>query len=75
MKKLSITYDHLSDIVYGLRGESRPNYAEEPFEGILILRDIETHEVIGFTIINYTVQKEKGFTKNIPHFPGVFIPY
>lgn len=75
MTDINMTYDRLSDIVYGFRGEARQNYSEEPFEGILVLRDINTHEVIGFMILDYSKQKKLGFTNNIPHFPDVSIPF
>lgn len=72
---LQFRYDEEADVLYASIGEPRLAVSEEPFDGILIRRDPETGEVIGFTIINYRRQKRDGFLKRIPHFEEVEIPY
>jgi len=72
---LRFQYDESSDVIYAFDGEPRPNYAEEPSDGILILHDLKTRAVIGFMILNYRRQKADGYLKEIPYFPGIEIPY
>lgn len=72
---LNFKYDEHSDVLYAFKGKPRPNVAEEPSDGILILRDIKSREIIGFMIINYKRQKQAGYLSDIPHFGSVEIPY
>ena len=71
---LNFNYDETSDVLYAFKGKPRPNVAEEPSDGILILREIKTRKIIGFMILNYKRQKRDGYLKEIPHFPNVEIP-
>jgi len=73
--KIKYKYDERSDVLYASIGNPRPGISEEPFDGILIRRDANTGEVIGFTIINYSRQKRDGFIRKIPYFEDVEIPY
>jgi uncharacterized protein YuzE len=73
--KVNFKYDEKSDVLYASIGEKKPGISEEPEDGILIRRALGTREIIGFTIINYKRQKERGFLKNIPFFENIIIPY
>jgi len=72
---IKFEYDETSDVLYAFKGEPRPNYAEELSDGILVLRDLRSKKVIGFMILNYKRQKKDGYLEEIPHFPGIQIPY
>ena len=55
-------------------GKSRPGiYAELP-NGINIRHDIDTDEVIGFMIYNYSRKRKRNQIKEIPHFPNFKLP-
>jgi len=48
-----IRYDEDADVLYVSIGEPRKAVSDEIEDGILIRRDVETGEVVGFTILHY----------------------
>ncbi|KXG78307.1 DUF2283 domain-containing protein [Thermotalea metallivorans] len=50
---LKINYDRKFDILYLSIGEPRPSYGEEETPGLVVLKDIETDEITGFTIFDF----------------------
>ena len=72
--KLKMAYDAKADVLYASKGAPRPCISEETEEGILLRRDKNTREVVGFTIINYSRKKARGELKTIPYFPSVILP-
>lgn len=73
--ELNFDYDENADVLYAHYGEPRDGYCTEHKDGILIRHCAKTNVIIGFTIINYSKQREAGYTKSIPHFEGVEIPF
>ena len=72
--KLQYSYDRDVDVLYASIGNPRPAICTEPRDGVLIRHDVDTDEVVGFTIINYSRQKKRGHLNNIPYFGKVDIP-
>jgi uncharacterized protein YuzE len=54
MNKVRINYDKFADVLYILLGPSRPSYAEEVDDGFYIRYDMETDEITGITILDFS---------------------
>jgi uncharacterized protein YuzE len=72
--KLHFSYDKHADVLYAFKDVPKEAWCEEVSDGILIRRDIDTDEIIGFTIVNFKRQRAGGFLKTIPHFGKVSFP-
>ena len=59
--KLVLDYDAKSDVLYGSFGTPRPAISnEEGDEDILVRRDEDTDEIVGFTILNFAEHSREG---------------
>lgn len=74
VEQLNFTYDEIGDVLYADIGKPKHGILEEPQEGVFIKFDMDTNELIGFTISNYKRQLKDGHLKSIPHFPNVKLP-
>lgn len=66
MKKTNINYDINNDVLYISFGEPRPSYVENYDEGILLRYDMDTDELSGITILD--------FTKRAPELKNLQLP-
>ena len=70
---MNYDYDEGSDVLYAFIGEPTEAIFEEIANGILLRRHIDTNELCGFTIIDYSRQWERGPMVG-PHFENVQLP-
>lgn len=54
MREIRINHDKVGDVLYILFGSSRPSYADEIDDGIFVRYDMETDEVTGITILDFS---------------------
>jgi uncharacterized protein YuzE len=73
-QKLNVDYDKEGDVLYVTVGDPRNGYYEEDPSGVLLRLDIDTDEVIGFMIYNYSRKKSRKQISNIPFFPDFVLP-
>ena len=60
---LQYFYDSEADVLYVSKGEPRAGAdSDEVDEGIVARFDPETHEIVGYTIINFLKRSEKGLS-------------
>lgn len=71
---LSFDYDRERDVLYAFKGKPQQAISEETPNGVLIRRAINTKEIVGFTIYNYSRKKKRGLLGEIPHFPHIKLP-
>ena len=57
-KRLTISYNSRTDVLYISIGKPRPGYCEEKDDGILVRIDPKTKEVLGFTIVDFTAKRK-----------------
>ena len=65
-KTLQLYYDKQSDILYLSAGDPRPAISEELGDDILLRLDIETGEVVGLTVLNFSRHFDSSETLQIP---------
>ena len=54
-KKLTkINYDQTGDVLYIIFGENKPSYSEELADCVYARYDLETDELVGITIVNFS---------------------
>ena len=53
-KDLGLSYDPEADVLYCSYGPPREAVSEETSEGIIVRRDPETREVVGFTVLDFS---------------------
>lgn len=58
-KKIKINHDQKGDVLYIVFGENRPSYAEDIGEGVYARYDMETDELVGITILDFS-KRSKG---------------
>jgi uncharacterized protein YuzE len=67
MKPLEMFYDKQMDVLYLSVGDPRPAITEELEDNILLRLDIETGEVVGLTILNFSTRFDSA--ENLPIWP------
>lgn len=67
MKKNNINYDSKNDVLYISFGDPRPSYAETYDDGIYVRYDMDTDELSGITIVDFTKRAKE--LKDL-HLPG-----
>ncbi len=72
-KKVKFSYDKEADVLYSYIDKPRPAISREEADSILIRRDPVSNEIVGFTIIGYSILKKKG-PVFVPHFEGIKLP-
>ena len=76
---ITYDYDKDRDVLYAFVGRPRPCVSVETPHGVLLRRDMETGEFVGFTIINYARKLQRGSLKSIvltaqfPHVVVIFV--
>jgi len=73
-RKIEFNYDIEADVLYASLGKPRKGYAIYDENGIVIRADINSDEIIGFTIVNYKKRLKRGLIRNIPNFEWVRLP-
>lgn len=48
-----INYDSKFDIVYYICGDTTNSYGDEDLDNIIVLKDIDSDEIMGYTIMNF----------------------
>lgn len=59
MRKTNINYDANNDVLYISFGEPRPSYSDTYGEGIYIRYDMQTDELTGITILDFTKRADE----------------
>jgi len=72
--KLNYRYDEKSDVLYAFIDKPRPAKCIDEQEGIIIRYDINTKEIVGFTIIDYMHRRKDGVLQSVPHFKDISLP-
>jgi len=68
---LNLNYDSKYDILYIGIGDRRNSSAAEEYDGLVILRDDDTNDITGVTIMGFMRRLK---TDSMPKFPsGIFI--
>ena len=64
---MKVDYDKISDVLYVTIKENRHAVVEngDIFGGVLILRDLDTHEIVGLTIDGFTQRIKQGYLDNM----------
>jgi len=55
-------YDKKGDVLYLSVGDPRPAVSEELEDDVLLRLDLETGDVVGFTVLNFASRFEQGKT-------------
>jgi hypothetical protein len=58
--ELQVKYDARGDVLYVSFGEPRKAIGEEISDGLVVRRDLETDEVVGFTVVDFAKRFERG---------------
>ncbi len=58
--KVRIRYDKRNDLLYITFGQPRPSYCAAEFDGVFIMKDIETKEYSGFKILDFSERLNDG---------------
>ncbi|HBQ28035.1 hypothetical protein HX99_02345 [Peptococcaceae bacterium SCADC1_2_3] len=64
LTKLDVSYDHDNDILYISFGSPRPSYCVTEVDDIFIMKDVETDEYSGVTIMDFQERLEDGSILN-----------
>lgn len=67
MSKTNINYDPQNDVLYISFGDPRPSYSETFDEGIYIRYDMDSDELTGITVLDFTKRAKE--LKSL-HLPG-----
>lgn len=65
-KKTNINFDTKNDVLYISFGDPRPSYAEIFEEGVYIRYDMETDELTGITIVDFSKKADSLRNLNLP---------
>ena len=58
---MRLKYDSTFDVLYCTVGDASNSYGDESFPDIIIMKDMDTEEVTGYTVMNFSkVMAEKG---------------
>ncbi|TAJ80446.1 DUF2283 domain-containing protein [bacterium] len=69
MNNLQYFFDREADILYVSKGEPRADIeSDEVGDGIIARVDPVTHEIVGFTILNFLKRTEQGL-------PAIVLPF
>lgn len=52
-KEPMIDYDSKFDIMYYSDGDTSNSYGDEDIDNIVVMKDMDSNEVVGYTIMNY----------------------
>ncbi len=52
-KEPMIDYDSKFDIMYYTDGDTSNSYGDEDIDNIVVMKDMDSDEVVGYTIMNY----------------------
>lgn len=63
---LKINYDRTNDIMYFSLGDKSNSYGDEIVDGFVVMRDIETDEITGFTIFDFIKKYESNNLYSLP---------
>ena len=66
MRKLNINFDIENDVLYLSFGEPRPSFSEEFDDGVFVRYDMDTEELTGITIIDFTKRTDQLKGLNLP---------
>lgn len=58
-KKIRVNHDEAADVLYIIFGDARPSYAETLDDGVYVRYDLETDELAGITILDFS-RRSKG---------------
>ncbi|QYR20785.1 DUF2283 domain-containing protein [Paenibacillus sp. sptzw28] len=59
MKKVKVNYDVVSDVLYLSFGDPRPSFTEDYADGVYVRYDMDTDELSGITIIDFSKRTEQ----------------
>lgn len=65
-KKTNVNFDTKNDVLYISFGDPRPSYAKTHDEGVYIRYDMDTDELTGITIVDFTKKAESLRKLNLP---------
>lgn len=57
---LKINYDKTYDIMYVSVGNKANSYGDEKIDGLVIMKDLDTDEITGFTVFGFKKRLEEG---------------
>ena len=66
MRTMRIDYDRHLDTLYVALGDKSNSYGDDSQNDIILMRDMETDEITGFTILNFF---KKCMANSLPHLP------
>lgn len=75
---LNLNYDNKFDVLYISFGSPRDSYGEEEIPSVVTLKDIETDEITGYTIMGYKKLLGEGALYSLPikvDFRHEVLPY
>lgn len=58
-KEKQINYDNRFDVMYYSCGDTSNSYGDEEVDNIVKVKDMDTDEVVGYTILNFTKMSKK----------------
>lgn len=53
MQPVRVDYDSRFDTLYVAVGDKSNSYGDEDLEGIILMRDMETDDITGFTVLSF----------------------
>lgn len=63
---LAINHDSQNDILYIGIGDKRNSYGDEISSGIIVMHDIDTEEITGVTILDFSQQYKSHKLNHLP---------
>lgn len=67
MQTMKFDYDKKFDTLYVALGDRRNSYGDDSLNGVVLMRDIDTDDIRGITILKFLKKFE---TKSIPVLPN-----
>jgi len=66
--KATIKYDKINDVLYIIFGPPRPSFCVAEIDDVFVMKDIETKEYSGLTILDFSERLNDGslFTIDLP---------
>jgi len=64
-QKISVNHDKVADVLYIVFGEARPSYAEDVGDGIYARYDMETDQLTGITILDFSKRSKSDLFNQI----------
>lgn len=66
-KMIQISYDKTGDVLYLSVGDPRPAISEEIGDDVLLRLDVDTGELVGLTMLNFSQRFSEAHTaENVP---------